>query len=126
VATATPYVTAAVGAYGGAVLAKARDDAADAAVGVGRRILQRVFGRRREGEQLPEAVAAVIGNPGAADALGELRMTMRRALAADAAMLSEVRQILESAPRSSVTQHIRAGRDAYVVGRDMKFNRRPG
>jgi hypothetical protein len=30
VTTATPYVTAAVGAYGGAVLAKVRDDAADA------------------------------------------------------------------------------------------------
>ena len=29
VADATPYVTAAVGAYGGAVLAKVRDDDAD-------------------------------------------------------------------------------------------------
>jgi hypothetical protein len=32
VAEATPYVTAAVGASGGAVLAKVRDDAADATV----------------------------------------------------------------------------------------------
>ena len=39
IADATPYVTAAVGAYGGAVLAKVRDDAADATVGVGRRLL---------------------------------------------------------------------------------------
>ena len=31
----TPYVSAAVGAYGGAVLAKVRDDAADATVGLG-------------------------------------------------------------------------------------------
>jgi hypothetical protein len=37
----TPYVSAAVGAYGGAVLAKVRDDAADATVGLGRRLLQR-------------------------------------------------------------------------------------
>jgi hypothetical protein len=33
----TPYVSAAVGAYGGAVLAKMRDEAADATVGLGRR-----------------------------------------------------------------------------------------
>ena len=35
----TPYVSAAFGAYGGAVLAKVRDDAADATVGLGRRLL---------------------------------------------------------------------------------------
>ena len=40
----TPYVSAAVGAYGGAVLAKVRDEAADATVSLGRRLLQRVFG----------------------------------------------------------------------------------
>ena len=42
----TPYISAAVGAYGGAVLAKVRDEAADATVGLGRRLLQRVFGTR--------------------------------------------------------------------------------
>jgi hypothetical protein len=41
-----PYASAAVAAYGGAVLAKVRDDAADATVGLGRRLLQRVFGSR--------------------------------------------------------------------------------
>jgi hypothetical protein len=39
----TPYVSAAVGAYGGAVLAKVRDEAADATVGLGRRLLQPVL-----------------------------------------------------------------------------------
>ena len=53
----TPYVSAAVGAYGGAVLAKVRDEAADATVGLGRRLLQRVFGSRREGEPLPDPLA---------------------------------------------------------------------
>ena len=46
-AEATPYVSAAVGAYGGAVLARLRDDAADATVGLGRRLLQRMFGSKR-------------------------------------------------------------------------------
>ena len=53
----TPYVSAVLGAYGGAVLAKGRDDAADATVGLGRRLLQRVFGRRNPEEPLPEALA---------------------------------------------------------------------
>ena len=41
------YVTAAIRAYGGAVLEKAQDDAAEATVGLGRRVLQRIFGTAR-------------------------------------------------------------------------------
>jgi hypothetical protein len=123
VTAATPYMTTAVSAYGGAVLGKVRDDAADVTVGVGRRILQRVFGRRGDGEPLPEALTAVVDNLGDADALGMLRMAMRQALAADAAMLDEVKQILAAAPSSSVTQHVHAGRDAYVAGHDMTITR---
>jgi hypothetical protein len=125
VADATPYVTAAVGAYGGAVLAKVRDDAADATVGVGRRLLQRVFGQRAAGEPLPPPLAALAADPGDADALGTVRWAMRQALEADAAMLDEVRSMLASAPGTSVRQNVRAGRDAYVAGRDMTINR-PG
>ncbi|MFI6291029.1 hypothetical protein ACIBEJ_05550 [Nonomuraea sp. NPDC050790] len=40
-----PYVSAAVGAYGAAVLAKTQEAAAQSTVGLGTRILQRVFGR---------------------------------------------------------------------------------
>ena len=42
-----PYVTTALSAYGGAVLSKAEDDVADATVGFGRRLLQRIFGREK-------------------------------------------------------------------------------
>lgn len=125
VADATPYVTAAVGAYGGAVLAKVRDTAADATVGVGRRLLQRVFGHRAEDEPLPEPLAALAADPNDADALGMLRWTMRQALEADAVMLEEVKTMLASAQRVIVKQNVRAGRDAYVAGRDMTINR-PG
>jgi hypothetical protein len=124
-AEAGPYVTAAVGAYGGAVLAKVRDDAADATVGLGRRLLQRVFGHREEGEALPEPLALLAEDPDDADALGAVRLAIRQALQADAAMLAEVRSMLAAAPRTTVTQHVRAGRDAYVAGRDMTINR-PG
>jgi hypothetical protein len=124
VADATPYVTAAVSAYGGAVLAKVRDDAADATVGAGRRLLQRVFGRREENEPLPEPLAELVSYPDDADVLAALRVAIRRQLEADAAMLADVRSLLASAPGTTVTQDVRAGRDAYVAGRDMTVNRR--
>lgn len=123
VADSTPYVTAAVGAYGAAVLAKVRDDAADATVGVGRRLLQRIFGRRAEEEPLPAPIAALAANPGDADALGMVRWAMRQALEADAAMHEEVRSILASAPGVTVQQDVRAGRDAYVAGGNMTIGR---
>lgn len=124
VADATPYMTAAVSAYGGAVLAKARDDAADATVGVGRRLLQRVFGHRKEDEPLPEQLAELVSYPDDADVLAALRLAVRRQLEADAAMLADVRALLSAAGGTAVSQNIHAGRDAYVAGRDMTITRR--
>jgi hypothetical protein len=125
VADATPYVTAAVGAYGGAVLAKVRDDTADATVGIGRRLLQRVFGQRAEEAPLPAPLAALAADSSDADALGMVRWAMRQALEADAAMLQEVRSMLASAQGVIIVQSVRADRDAYVAGRDITINR-PG
>jgi hypothetical protein len=124
----TPYVSAALGAYGGAVLAKVRDDAADATVGLGRRLLQRVFGRRNQGEPLPGALADLAADPDDGMALNAVTYAIRKALEADAAMLAEVRTMLASAPGTAVTQTIQAGRDAYVAGRDQTVvnYRRPG
>ncbi|GJF29236.1 hypothetical protein KNE206_19360 [Kitasatospora sp. NE20-6] len=48
---AGPYLTAAVSAYGGAVLARAEGAAADSTANLGRRILQTVWRRRTEPEQ---------------------------------------------------------------------------
>jgi hypothetical protein len=123
VADATPYVSAAVSAYGGAVLAKVRDDAAGATVGVGRRLLQRVFGQREEGEPLPASLAALAADPADADAAAVVRWEMRQTLEADATMLAEVRAMLASAQGAGVKQNVRAGRDAYIAGRDMTINR---
>ena len=79
----TPYVSAAVGAYGGAVLAKLRDEAADATVGLGRRLLQRIFGTRGDGEPLPGPLADLAADPGDGDALAAVRLVVGKALAAD-------------------------------------------
>src|SRR5690242_15651011 len=94
VTDATPCLTAALTAYGTAVLTKVRDDAADATVGVGRRLLQRVFGSRKEGESPPALLTDVVMAPDDPDALGALRLAIRRALEEDTEMLADVRQIL--------------------------------
>jgi hypothetical protein len=122
----TPYVSAAVGAYGGAVLARVRDEAADATVGLGRRLLQRIFGTKGDGEPLSGPLADLAADPGDADALAAVRLLVRKALAADAGLAVEVGSMLAGAP--GVTQQVRAGRDAYVAGRDQTVvnYRRPG
>jgi hypothetical protein len=122
----TPYVSAAVGVYGGAVLAKVRDEAADATVGLGRRLLQRVFGTRGQGEPLPGPLADLTADPGDADALAAVRLLLRKALSADAGLATEVGSMLAGAP--GVTQQVHAGRDAYTAGRDQTVvnYRRPG
>lgn len=125
VTDATPYLTAALTAYGAAVLAKVRDDTADATVGVGRRLLQRVFGRREDGESLPVLLAEVVNAPGDVNALGALRLAIRRELEADAKMLADVRQILTSSQATVHAPTINSGRDTYYSTRDMTINR-PG
>jgi hypothetical protein len=103
-----PYVTTALSAYGGAVLAKVQDDAADATVGFGRRLLQRIFGRKPDGEALPPVLARVAAYPDDPDYLGSLRATIRDALEGDAQMLAEVREILAQA-KSSLTSGPQTG-----------------
>lgn len=111
-------------AYGTAVLTKVRDDAADATVSVGRRLLQRVFGRTKDGEPLPALLSDVIMAPDDPDALGALRLGIRRALEEDAEMLADVRQILAVSQTTIHAPTIHSGRDTYYSARDMTINRR--
>jgi hypothetical protein len=98
----SPYVTAAVGAYGGAVLVRARDQAADATVGIGRRILQRIFGTRAPGD-VPPAVADLADDPRDADLQAALRVELRRILSQDTQAAADVRDMLAAAPVITVT-----------------------
>jgi hypothetical protein len=122
----TPYISAAVSAYGGAVLARARDEAADATIGLGRRLLQKIFGHQDEAEPLPGPLADLAGDPQDSDALAAVRLTVRKTLEADPALAAEVRAMLAGA--GGVAQQVHAGRDAYVAGRDQRIvnYRRPG
>jgi hypothetical protein len=96
-AEVVPYASAAAAAYGGAVLARVRDDAADATVGLGRRLLQRIFGTRTGDELLPGPVADVVADPADKDALAALRLAVRKALAGDAGLQDQVRDMLVQA-----------------------------
>lgn len=107
----SPYVAAAVGAYGGAVLAKVRDDAADATVGLGRRLLVRIFGQRRAGEELPGALADLAAAPGDGDALAAVRLQIRKALEGDPALRAEVTRMLAGG-----AVHVTAAGDRSVAG----------
>jgi hypothetical protein len=116
-AEATPYLSAAVAAYGGAVLGRVRDDAADATVSLGRRLLQRAFGTRQQGDPLPAPLDDLVAAPQDQDALAAVRLAFRKALAADPALETEVRSMMATAP--AVSQQVSAGRDAYTAGRDQ-------
>jgi hypothetical protein len=97
------YVLAAA-AYGTAVLAKVRDDDADATVSLGRRVLQRVFGTRQAGEPLPEQLADLIADPEDGDAVAALRLAIRKALAADPAVRAGVEPATLGSPSPAQTR----------------------
>lgn len=105
-----PYVSAAVSAYGGAVLAEARDDAADATVRLGRLLLRRVFGARSPEAPLPKPLAALIAAPDDPDALAALQRALGVELSASPVLAGDLRQ------------QIQAGRDAYVARKNLKIN----
>ena len=125
-AEAVPVAVAAIGMYGKAVLSKAWDDVADVTIKGGVRLLQRVFGRKTEGEGLPGVLAEVVAHPDDGDVVAQFRLAIRRALEADPVLAREVAAIVaEAAPSAPASQHVVAGRDAYVAGRDVKVTRRP-
>jgi hypothetical protein len=93
----SPYTTAAVEAYGGAVLVTVRDQPAGATAGLGRRMLQRIFGTSAVGEA-PEPVADLAADPSNPDLQAALRVVIIKKLAADPALADDLRGMLAGAP----------------------------
>ncbi|MER6526402.1 hypothetical protein [Streptomyces sp. NPDC001508] len=116
---AGPAVTAAVGAYGAAVLTRTQDAAADATVNLGQRILQAVWRRRDEAgraelERVVDEAADEQDDTYTAAVLGRL---LRRALQDDPELRDELTALLPapaanavnitaSGERSIAAQHI--------------------
>ncbi|WP_411081014.1 hypothetical protein [Streptomyces sp. cmx-18-6] len=115
---ASPYLTAALGAYGGTVLSRAQDSAADATANLGRRILRAVWSRGDEGERatLEVAVGEALQDGEDPDAMAALRQSIKRALREDETLRRELAELLPapsgtmvitaSGPRSVAAQHI--------------------
>ncbi|XVU27228.1 hypothetical protein ACQPZJ_09345 [Actinoplanes sp. CA-054009] len=104
-----PFVSAAAGVYGGAVVQKVTDAAADAGadatVGVGRRLLRRLFASGR-GEQIRAAVVEVAESPEDEASVEILRAQLVKALSRDPQLLRDLSQILGEAG---------VGADRYMV-----------
>ncbi|MFI6392745.1 hypothetical protein ACIBHY_45695 [Nonomuraea sp. NPDC050547] len=105
-----PYVSAAVSAYGGAVLAKTQEAAAQSTVGLGTRILRRLFGGAEAGAAGREAIEELAAHPGDADYVAALRLAIRRALEAEPGLAGEIAAMV---PAPSVTA---SGERAVAVG----------
>jgi hypothetical protein len=87
---AWPFISAAVAGYGAAVLRISDEAAAEATVTLGRRILQRVFGRGMP----PQALTDLAADPQDSDLQAALRVTLRKLLAEDSELTAQIRDML--------------------------------
>ncbi|MFJ5227838.1 hypothetical protein [Streptomyces sp. NPDC088400] len=89
-----PYVTAAVAAYGTAVVTRTSETAVDATVSLGQRIAQRLWSREENRDGLEQAIEEVAEDPQDADAQAALRVQVRRILRQDAELATELARLL--------------------------------
>ncbi|MCP9958739.1 hypothetical protein [Streptomyces sudanensis] len=89
-----PYVTAAIAAYGSAVVTRTTDTAADATVSLGQRIVQRLWSREEDREGLEQAIDEVAEDPQDDDAQAALRVQVRRILRQDSELAAELARLL--------------------------------
>jgi hypothetical protein len=118
VAQATPYLTSALGAYGGAVLTRAEDAAVGATANLGRRLLQLVWSRRNEDGQaaLDRAVQDAAEDTEDADATTALLYQLKRALRDDEELRSELAALM---PESSGTVTITASGNRAIAAHSI-------
>ena len=89
-------------------MTQAQDDAVDATAGLGRRLLQRIFGNHKAGEPLPGPVADAVADPQDKDAEAALRHAIRQALKADPGLRGEVEGMLASAGVTMTAENLTA------------------
>ncbi|MFC9610390.1 hypothetical protein [Streptomyces sp. NPDC056938] len=105
VGQAGPAVTAAVGAYGAAVLTRAQDAAADSTVSLGQRILQLVWRHRDEAGQaeLERVVGEAADEQDDAYSTAVLSRLLRHALQDDPVLRKELAAVLPATSTVTVT-----------------------
>ncbi|MBU7596290.1 hypothetical protein JGS22_001210 [Streptomyces sp. P38-E01] len=93
-----PYIGAAVGAYGTAVVTRVGDDSADAAVAFGRRLLNRLWRREETRPFLLRQLGGVADDPANEAARTALLEELRRMLVDDEALRRDLAALLGDAP----------------------------
>ncbi|WP_327728746.1 hypothetical protein OG250_21020 [Streptomyces sp. NBC_00487] len=98
VGQASPYLTAAVVAYGTGVLTREESAAVETTANIGRRMLRAAWQHRDEQGRaaLESAVADAAAEPEDEDATGSLRQQIKKALRNDAELLRELAALLPS------------------------------
>lgn len=115
---AWPYMAGALSAYGMAVLGKAQETAADATVGWGRRLLQRIL---CAGEA-PEALADLAEDPEDADLQAALRVQLGKMLRSDESLTEEVRSMLAEASGGGLSALARRANSDLLVQRSASYS----
>jgi hypothetical protein len=90
-------VMAAIGKYGTSVLTRGEEAAADATVGLGQRLLNRIRKHPESDAQIAKAVEGVAGNPGDDDYEGLLRGKITKALDRDGTLSTDLAELLKTA-----------------------------
>lgn len=110
-----PAIGSAVAAYGAGVLTRAEDEAAEASVRLGQRLLARILRRAADPSSVEAAVGDLVAAPGDGDAVGALRLQIRKALAGDAELVAELAALLPARAQAS-------GERATAVAGDVNIS----
>ncbi|MFE4519703.1 hypothetical protein ACFRMQ_36650 [Kitasatospora sp. NPDC056783] len=110
-----PAVSAAVGAYGTGVLDRAEDEAADATIRLGQRLLNRILRRSPQHEPVVAAVTDLAESADDPDTLVVLRRQLRRLLTNDTALARELAALLPTVDASGERSIAVGGANSGIV-----------
>ncbi|MFI7438701.1 hypothetical protein [Nonomuraea indica] len=104
----SPYATAAISAYGSAVLTRSQDEAADATVRFGQKILKRIFRDDSPQKGTPKVVEELAADPGNTDLQAVLRVAIIKELKSNTELAAEVCNLMAEAPPASGVVNVAA------------------
>lgn len=111
-----PFVGAAAGAYGTAVVTRATDEGANATVAFGQRVLQRLWHREEGRPYLRRQLQGVEDDPQNEGARAALREEIRRQLQEDDELRRDVAAMLADAPPPGGDSVTASGDRSVAVG----------
>ncbi len=111
-----PYVSAAAGAYGNAVLTKLQEQSADATVRTGGSLLRRLLRQEQTTPALEAAVLDLAEDVDDPDRQGALRLQIRKLLTEDEELRTEIAGLLEVAAPAVTASGTRSVATGTITG----------